>query len=131
MPLPIVPIPLLYLGINYIRLNRLEEAKAIYRQALERKLDHPYLHADLYLIAFLQNDAAAMKQQALWTAGKLGPENYILALQADTSAYSGRLREARAFSQPGDRFRRSCRLKGSCRSVRCQVEFTGSLSWQT
>ncbi len=96
---PDSPVPYFVLGINYIRLNRLEEAKATYRQALERKLEHPYLHADLYLIAFLQNDAAAMKQQALWTAGKLGPENTILALQADTSAYSGRLREARAFSR--------------------------------
>jgi len=81
-----------------MNLNRLDEAKATYKQALERKLDHPYIHADLYLIAFLQNDTAGMKQQAAWSAGKLGPENNMLASQADTSAYSGRLREARDFS---------------------------------
>jgi serine/threonine protein kinase/tetratricopeptide (TPR) repeat protein len=95
---PDSPVPYFILGFNYVSLNRLEEAKAIYTQALERKLDHPYIHADLYLIAFLQNDAAAMKQQAAWSAGKLGPENNMLASQADTSAYSGRLREARDFA---------------------------------
>ena len=69
---PDSPVPYFVLGFNYVNLNRLDEAKATYRQALERKLDHPYIHADLYLIAFLQNDAAAMEQQAAWSAGKLG-----------------------------------------------------------
>ena len=95
---PDSPVPYFILGFNYMNLNRLDEAKATYKQALERKLDHPYIHADLYLIAFLQNDTAGMKQQAAWSAGKLGPENNMLASQADTSAYSGRLREARDFS---------------------------------
>ena len=95
---PDSPVPYFILGFNYVNLNRLDEAKATYKQALERKLDHPYIHADLYLIAFLQNDTAAMKQQAAWSAGKLGPENNMLASQADTSAYSGRLREARDFA---------------------------------
>ncbi len=96
---PDSPIPYFVLGFNYVNLNRLDEAKATYRQALERKLDHPYLHADLYLIAFLQNDTAEMERQSAWSAGKLGPENSMLALQSDTSAYWGRLREARDFSR--------------------------------
>jgi eukaryotic-like serine/threonine-protein kinase len=96
---PDSPVPYFVLGFNYINLNRLEEAKATYTQALQRKLDHPYIHADLYLIAFLQNDAAGMRQQAAWSAGKLGKESNTLASQADTSAYSGRLREARDFSR--------------------------------
>jgi eukaryotic-like serine/threonine-protein kinase len=96
---PDSPVPYFILGFNYVNLNRLDEAKATYTQALERKLDHPYIHADLYLIAFLQNDVAVMKEQAAWSAGKLGPENNMLASQADTSAYSGRLREARDLSR--------------------------------
>ena len=92
-------VPYFILGFNYVNLNRLDEAKATYMQALDRKLDHPYIHADLYLIAFLQNDAAGMRQQAAWSAGKLGPENNMLASQADTSAYSGRLKEARDLSR--------------------------------
>jgi eukaryotic-like serine/threonine-protein kinase len=96
---PDSPVPYFILGFNYVNLNRLDEAKATYAQALERKLDHPYIHGDLYLIAFLQHDTAGMKQQAAWSAGKLGPENNMLASQADTFAYSGRLREARDFSR--------------------------------
>jgi eukaryotic-like serine/threonine-protein kinase len=96
---PDSPVPYIVLGFNYVNLNRLNEAKATYMQALEHKLDHPYIHADLYLIAFLQNDAAGMGQQAAWSAGKLEPESNMLASQADTSAYWGRLREARVFSR--------------------------------
>jgi tetratricopeptide (TPR) repeat protein len=96
---PDSPVPYSVLGFNYVELNRFDEAKVTYMQALERKLDHPYIHADLYLIAFLQNDAVGMRQQAAWSAGKLGPESNMLASQADTSAYSGRLREARVFSR--------------------------------
>jgi tetratricopeptide (TPR) repeat protein/predicted Ser/Thr protein kinase len=96
---PDSPVPYFILGFNYVNLNRLDEAKATYTQALEHKLDHPYFHGDLYLIAFLQNDAAVMAQQAAWPAGKVGAENNMLASQADTSAYSGRLREARDLSR--------------------------------
>jgi eukaryotic-like serine/threonine-protein kinase len=96
---PDSPVPYFVLGYNYIKLNRLDEAKALYKQAHERNLEHPYFHADLYLIAFLENDAEGMKQQAAWSVGKLGPEANMMALQADTSAYSGRLREAQDFSR--------------------------------
>ena len=93
------PVPYFILGFNYVNLNRLDEAKASYRQALERNLDHPNFHTDLYLIAFLQNDAAGMEHQAAWATGKPGAENEMLSLRADTAAYSGRLREARNFSR--------------------------------
>jgi serine/threonine protein kinase/tetratricopeptide (TPR) repeat protein len=95
---PDSPVPYFILGFNYINLNRLDEAKAAYRQALDHKLDHPYLHTDLYLIAFLQNDSAQMEHQASWFAGKVGSEHSMLALQADTSAYAGRLTQARNLS---------------------------------
>jgi eukaryotic-like serine/threonine-protein kinase len=96
---PDSPVPYFILGFNYVNLDRLDEAKAAYKQALDHKLDHPYLHTDLYLIAFLQNDSAQMEQQASWFAGKLGSEHAMLALQADTSAYAGRLKQARDLSR--------------------------------
>jgi eukaryotic-like serine/threonine-protein kinase len=83
-----------FLMEGYIELNRFDEAKATYRQALDRKLYHPYYPADLYTIAFLQNDAAAMKQQVMQSAGQAGIEDTLLANEADTAAYFGRLREA-------------------------------------
>jgi serine/threonine protein kinase len=93
------PIPYFALGFNLIALNRVDEAKGIYRQALERKLDHPFFHKDLYLIAFLENDAAGMGQQIAWSTGKPGEEEELLSLEADAAAYSGRLKEAREFSR--------------------------------
>jgi hypothetical protein len=44
------------------------------QQALERKLNNPFLHIALYQIAFLQSDAAVMTQQVAWSVGKPGVE---------------------------------------------------------
>ncbi len=82
----------------YINLNRLEEARATAQEAQAKKLDSPDLHTLLYLLAFLQNDAAGMAQQVAWAAGKPGVEDVLLGNEADTAAYSGRLGEAREFS---------------------------------
>ncbi len=84
--------PYAFLMEGYIELNRLDEARATYRQALARKLYHPYFPEDLYTIAFLENDAAGMKQQL--TSAAQAEDDKLLANEADTAAYSGRLREA-------------------------------------
>ena len=93
------PVPYFVFGYSSIALNRLDQAKANYRQAFERKLDHPFFHYDLYGIAFLQNDAVGMAQQVAWSAGKRGVEDALLGVQADTAAYSGRLNNARELSR--------------------------------
>jgi eukaryotic-like serine/threonine-protein kinase len=82
---------------TYLNLNRLEEAKATFDQALSRKLDGGYLRVQIYGLAFLRADAMLMAQQVAWSAGKLGDEDPLLALQADTEAYFGRLSPARDF----------------------------------
>ena len=84
---------------NYVALNRLDEAKAAYAQALQRKLSSPFFHIDLYLIAFLENDAGGMAEQVAWSARQPASEDELLGLEADTAAYSGRLRNAREFSR--------------------------------
>jgi tetratricopeptide (TPR) repeat protein/predicted Ser/Thr protein kinase len=84
---------------NYVSLNRLDEAKAIYAQALERKLTNPFFHRALYQMAFLQNDGAGMAQQLAWSAGQSGVEDKILGMDADTAAYYGRLGDARDVSR--------------------------------
>jgi eukaryotic-like serine/threonine-protein kinase len=87
------------LMFSYIPLNRLDEAKATYRQALERKLGSSnFLPIPAYLMAFLQNDAAGMAQQVARSADQPGIEDELLGMEADTAAYSGRLRDAREFS---------------------------------
>jgi eukaryotic-like serine/threonine-protein kinase len=87
------------LVFSYLSLNRLKEAWATAEEAQAKKFDSPYLRVLLYQLAFLQNDAAGMARQVAWAAGKPGVEDVLLAYEADTAAYSGRLGEAREFSR--------------------------------
>ncbi len=87
------------LMISYIALDRLDEAKVTYRQALDRKLDDPYLHDAMYAVAFLEGDAEEMKRQVAWAAGKVGAEDLLLSAQSDTEALHGRLEKARELSR--------------------------------
>jgi tetratricopeptide (TPR) repeat protein/predicted Ser/Thr protein kinase len=84
---------------SYLRLNRPEEARAAVKQAQPENLDFPGLRSQMYLLAFLQKDAAGMAQQVAWSTGKRGAERGLLAFEADTSAYFGRLGNAREFSR--------------------------------
>jgi len=95
---PDTPIPYAFLTFDYIALHRLDEAKAMHRKALERKLDSPFFNLALYELAFLQNDAAGMAKQVAWAVGKPGLEDELLGLEANTAAYAGRLTDSRDFS---------------------------------
>jgi eukaryotic-like serine/threonine-protein kinase len=88
-----------YLVYPYLNLNRLEEARSTVEEAQAKHLDSPLLRIGLYQLTFLQNDPAGMAQQVTWAAGKSGVEDVLLALEAATAAYSGRLGEARDFSR--------------------------------
>ncbi len=83
----------------YQSLNRLEEARATAEEAQSKNLVSRDLHILLYQLAFLQNDAAGMAQQVAWAAGKPGLEDVLLATEANTAAYSGRLGKARELSR--------------------------------
>ena len=82
------------LGWTYIALNRLDEAEAVSKQVEELKLEAtwvPYLQYDL---AFLRGDAAQMAQSVSAAMGKVGTEDLLLAAQADTEGWYGKLRNA-------------------------------------
>jgi serine/threonine protein kinase/tetratricopeptide (TPR) repeat protein len=84
---------------HYTALNRLDEAKAAYQQAKGRNLDSPFLHLNLYGIAFLQSDTSEMERQVTWAVGKPQGENLLLSAQSDTEAYFGRLARARELTE--------------------------------
>jgi tetratricopeptide (TPR) repeat protein len=88
-----------YLVYPYLNLNRLEEARGVAKEAQAKNLDSPLLRGALYLLAFLQNDAAGMAEQVAWSTGKPGIEEVLLSYEADTFAYSGRLGKAEEFSR--------------------------------
>ena len=84
---------------GYIALNRLDEAKKIYRQAVERHLEGQFLGDDSYEIAFLEGNTEEMKRQVDAASGKLGVEDLMLSGESDTEAFYGRLERARAVSR--------------------------------
>jgi hypothetical protein len=80
----------------YVALAHLDGAKSSYRQAIDRKLDSQFLHSEMYLIAFLEADAAGMQRQIEWAGGKPGAEDILRSAQSDTEAFYGHLARARA-----------------------------------
>jgi serine/threonine protein kinase/tetratricopeptide (TPR) repeat protein len=83
----------------YVFLNRLDDARATYQQAMARRLDSASLHFNMYCVAFLQGDAAEMQRQFVWAIGKRGIEDILLSYQSDSEAFSGHLGKAREFSR--------------------------------
>jgi eukaryotic-like serine/threonine-protein kinase len=83
------------LGGAYMALNRLDEAEAVYKQAEGRRLQSEFQLQNRYVLAFLKGDAAQMARMATAAMGKLGPEDLMLATQADTDGWYGKLKDAR------------------------------------
>jgi eukaryotic-like serine/threonine-protein kinase len=84
---------------GYLQLNRLDEAKAVARQAQSRTIDSPEIHLHLYWVAFLQHDLAGMEQQTTALMGKAGYEDQILNSGSDTALYRGELAKARRLTR--------------------------------
>jgi serine/threonine protein kinase/tetratricopeptide (TPR) repeat protein len=78
----------------YLRLGRVDEAKATIDKALSLKLDGPVLHIPLYTIALYQGDAASAQKQEDWARGK-PDEGQILSIQAARARSSGQFQKAR------------------------------------
>lgn len=82
-----------------ISLNRLQEAGTVIEKAQAKKIESPAFHIQLYWLAFLQNDASGMAQQAAWASGRPGSEDRLLGQEANSEAYFGRLKKARDLSR--------------------------------
>jgi tetratricopeptide (TPR) repeat protein/class 3 adenylate cyclase len=82
------------LGGTYASLNRLDEAEAVYKQAEERKLAGELLLGNRYQLAFLKGDTGQMAQLVSAAMGKPGTEDLLLAGQADTEGWYGKLKDA-------------------------------------
>jgi eukaryotic-like serine/threonine-protein kinase len=82
------------LANTQLALQRWDEARQTIQRAGVRKMDNCVLHSALYMLGFLNGDAAAMAEQQQWYAGK-PEENIGISLAADTEAYAGHLRRAR------------------------------------
>jgi len=83
------------LGVAYLGLNRLAESKAIREEEVRKKIDSTVAHSDLYMLSFLEGDAAGMQRQLEWSKG--GHGEYVVAeTVADAAASAGKMGAARA-----------------------------------
>jgi DNA-binding winged helix-turn-helix (wHTH) protein/tetratricopeptide (TPR) repeat protein len=89
----------LNVGGEYTSLNRLDEAEVVYKQAEERRLESETLLLGRYQLAFLKGDAPKMAQLASAAMGKQGTEDLLLAAQADTEGWYGKLKNAHELSR--------------------------------
>ena len=83
------------LGENYMVLNRLDEAEAVFKQAEEGKLENEALPFWRYHVAFLKGDTAQMARLFPAAMGKAGTEDLFLATLADSEGWHGKLKNAR------------------------------------
>ena len=82
---------------TYLILDRIDEALAEVREAHAAGLD-TNLASVTYSIAFYRGDTAEMARQVAAAADKPGIEDLVLAMDADTAAYFGKLETARLLS---------------------------------
>jgi eukaryotic-like serine/threonine-protein kinase len=83
----------------YSLANRLNEARAVYQEAVKRNPGNEALHAFAYGLAFAQSDTPEMERLAKRGVDKPGVEDVLLSSQSDTEASLGRLNRAREFSR--------------------------------
>jgi serine/threonine protein kinase/tetratricopeptide (TPR) repeat protein len=82
----------------YTTLNRPEDAKAMYVEAITHKVNNPLLHGNRYGVAFYEGDVAEMERQVNGQKDQPG-EDVLLSFASDTDAFYGRLASAREKSQ--------------------------------
>jgi len=82
-----------------LALERPQEARSTLERALQRNMDAPNLHIELYYTGFVQGDQQQMQEQVRWAITHPAQQDALLSAESDTEAYFGRLKKAREFSQ--------------------------------
>ncbi|HEY4363272.1 MAG TPA: protein kinase [Bryobacteraceae bacterium] len=86
-------------ALNYLYLERPEEADKMLLMALDRKLQSSYFFLLRYQVAFLRGDADAMQRQVALARDRPDTDDAMALAQALVAAYSGRLQRARDLSR--------------------------------
>jgi tetratricopeptide (TPR) repeat protein len=87
------------LAYTYLWIDQLDQAKATVRESRAHNIDSPWLPLVLYVVNFLQHDAAEMQQQVTTATGKPGVDDQILFLESETAAYYGEFAKSRELTR--------------------------------
>jgi serine/threonine protein kinase/tetratricopeptide (TPR) repeat protein len=82
-----------------IALGRFDEARQTIKDAQARKLEADSNHINLYALAFLAGDSAAMSREFQSCMGKQEVQDSALSLASDTEAFAGHLAKARQLTE--------------------------------
>jgi serine/threonine protein kinase/tetratricopeptide (TPR) repeat protein len=85
------------LANGFIGLNRFEEGKQVLRNALGQKMETDSMRQHLYNLAFVNSDAAGIKEQLDWASSK-SPGYLLNVWQAHAAEFYGKLAEANQFT---------------------------------
>jgi eukaryotic-like serine/threonine-protein kinase len=86
-------------GFAYSGLNRLDEAKATFKQALEHKAGAAIAHSSLAIIAWLQGNNSSMEHELEAMKDDAQGEYQITGLRSGMAAYAGQVKAGRSFGQ--------------------------------
>ncbi len=86
---------ILYMNMaeSLLSLDRYAEVKETCQRAFEKTFDGDHFHMLLYIVAFIENDTAAMTEHLDWFSGR-ADEYIALDLQTRTSGFRGEWRRA-------------------------------------
>jgi serine/threonine protein kinase len=84
------------LAVAFMGLNRFDEAKIVLKQAQAQKLQSTNMHGRLFHLAFIQGDAAGMKEELDWAAAAKADDSQMW--QAQAAEFSGQLARANQFN---------------------------------
>jgi len=83
------------LAIYTNALQQFEQTRQVAREAQARNFDTSALRFNLYTMAFINSDSAAMAEQLRWFAGSADDASSGIGLAADSEAYAGHVNKAR------------------------------------
>ena len=86
------------LANGFIGLNQFEEGKQVLRNALGQKMETDSMHQHLYHLAFINDDAAGIKEQIDWASSKSPPGYLANVWRARAAEFHGKLAEANQFT---------------------------------
>jgi len=87
------------LALTYQWINQLDQAKATAKESRAHGVDSPWLPLVLYMVDFLQHDAAGMQKQVADAIGKPGIDDQILFLQSETATNNGEFAKSRELTR--------------------------------
>jgi tetratricopeptide (TPR) repeat protein len=99
------------LARSYLFLNRLEDARAIYRKNLARNPGQLFWRQGIYLLGFFDGNTTLMEEQVAWALQTPGAEDQLLAMHANTNSYFGHVEKSRELTRQAVEFARRGEFK--------------------